>query len=107
MREPLTMTWKQAWKVYGRDEDRLHRVALVRIYDVDKWGEWDGYIELTHIDGITCCGLAGRLSMLGIFGRMARERCAHCCRAAGVERGGGIPGNGGECGPVDAWQVEP
>lgn len=98
------MPWKQAWKVLDGWE-RLHRVAVVRIWDVDGEGDWDGYSELTRIDGITCCGQAGRLSMPGLFSRMGLERCAHCCRAAGVEPGGGIPGNCDECGPEDAWQL--
>ncbi len=98
MSEPLTMEWKEAWKVLP-SWHVLHRVAVIEARDEPDSDTW--------IDGVTCCGQRGYLIMPGLFSRMGLPRCAHCCRAAGVDRGGGIPGNGGECGPVDAWQVEP
>jgi hypothetical protein len=99
------MPWNQAWKVLPSWRV-LHRVARVYEMDAEDWGEpYDGWVEFTHIFGATCCGREGTLSMPGMISRMCMPRCAHCCRAAGVERGDGIPGNGGRSGPMDAWQV--
>jgi hypothetical protein len=98
------MPWKQAWKVLPSWR-RLHRVAVVD--EDDLWDEGgDTYERLTMIRGVTCCGLSGELVMPGFLSRMGLERCGSCCRAAGVENGCGIPGNGDDCGPMDAWQQE-
>lgn len=101
MREPLTMPWKQAWKVLPSSRV-LHRVAVVN-GPLEGWS--DDPDDVTWIRGVTCCGREGDLIMPGLFSRMGLPRCAGCCRAAGVGSGGGIPGNGDQCGPMDAWQV--
>lgn len=102
--EPLRMPWKEAWKVLP-SWNCLHRVSSVSEYAYG-WGEVDQEQSLTSVRGATCCGLEGHLTMPGLFSRMGLRRCTHCCRVAGVERGNGIPGNGDESGPRDAWQVD-
>lgn len=109
VREPLRMHWKLAWKVLPT-WGALHRVAEVTrrdAWDEAALGPIDEYDALVHIEGVTCCGRSGALSMPGIISRMGLPRCLACCRAAGVAPGPGIPGNGDDCGPMDAWQVEP
>ena len=99
------MLWKEAWKVLP-SWNRLHRVSRVDVRG-HGWGDdVDESQEFTSILGATCCGIEGHLVMPGIFSRMGLNRCAHCCRIAGVEVGHGIPGNGDKCGPRDAWQQD-
>lgn len=106
MTEPLTLPFKQSWKVLPSWRV-LHRVAVI---DEENHQDYNGpdataYERLVSIRGRTCCGARGHLVMPGLFSRLGMARCAHCCRIAGVERGSGIPGNGDDAGPMDAWQV--
>lgn len=106
MTNPAQMPWKQAWKVLPA-WGRLHRVAVIEEAPSPEWSdaEMDAYEALICIDGVTCCGRRGKLMMPGIGSRMGLARCRACAKAAGVDPDlTGIPGNGGECGPRDAWQ---
>lgn len=67
---------------------KLHRVAETEGED---W-EADGLIPI-GIQGVTLCGLVGRLAMPGVFSRMGLPRCAHCCDRLGIPRGDGAAYN--------------
>lgn len=56
--------------------------------------EWDDpdYAAMDE-NGLTVCGYRGTLLIPGIFSRLARPRCAHCCDALGWPRGKGSPKN--------------
>ena len=90
--------WRSRW-LYGvphriRDEAMvLHRVA--EMHWNQTWGGEDFVRDRSLIEGYgrTVCGLRGRLSMPGIFSRMARRRCVVCCKALGLPLGYGAPFN--------------
>ena len=64
----------------------LHRVASGVV-------EEDEFVGVRK--GVTVCGLRGTLQMPGIFSRMGRPRCVHCCKRLGVPQGNGAPYNQG------------
>lgn len=78
-----TSRWFFRWLVTP-DGQRLHRVTAI---DADR-------LESHRCaEGRTACGLETSLSVPGMFSRMGLARCAHCCRAVGIERGDGAPYN--------------
>lgn len=53
-------------------------------------------VDSLRIEGITAtaaCGVTTRWSWPGVFSRLGKPRCAHCCRALGIPRGDGTPAN--------------
>lgn len=88
-RTPLQMPdehWRSRWLVLP-SWNRLHRVSEIT---------WEGdEDEMNRGYGVTLCGRKGYLVMPGILSRMGGQRCAHCCRLAGVPRGDGAPFNQG------------
>jgi hypothetical protein len=57
-------------------------------------------------------GLTGWLSIPGLFSRMGKERCKHCCRMTGMPQGTGSPKNDDACRPlveqrIAAWDHPP
>ena len=82
--------WRRRWLV-ARSYERLHRIAVVETED------WDGDGENgVGASGRTVCGLTGWFAMPGIFSRMGRPRCAHCCDRLRIPRGDGAPANSDE-----------
>ncbi len=78
--------WRWMYTERCRTDGKLHRVVQVR--EQEDWA-WVGVI------GRTACGIDGKLLMPGMFSRMGRPRCKHCCRIVGVPEGDGAPYNQG------------
>lgn len=63
----------------------------------------EDYIDSTDDDwwtggpGVTVCGHGGHLAIPGLFTRLGRKRCDHCCRALGIPPGVGHPKNDDGC----------
>jgi hypothetical protein len=52
--------------------------------------------ERLRVDELTLtarCGVQAVMAWPGIFSRLGRPRCAHCCRVLGIPPGNGTPGN--------------
>ena len=75
------------WKCW----DRLHAVPKEAL-DPDDEDALDAFRSY----GATMtarCGVTTLMAWPGIFSRIGKDRCAHCCRALGIPRGHGTPGN--------------
>jgi len=80
---PGADSWRFRWLVVG-DWNRLHRVTSGKVEDSKFVGVKKGR---------SLCGLTGSFRMPGILSRMYLQRCAHCCRVAGIPVGDGAPFN--------------
>jgi hypothetical protein len=105
--------WRKRWVQLG-NSSTLHRVAStmtpteeevqahradlrrmgIRNWKITKFDDWevDGLCPV-GIEGITACGLSGRLGMPGLFSRMDAPRCKRCCKKVGIPYGNGAPFN--------------
>ncbi|MCP2339200.1 hypothetical protein [Actinomadura rupiterrae] len=50
-------------------------------------------LRLNELTLTARCGVTTVMAWPGLFSRLSRPRCAHCCRALGIPRGHGTPGN--------------
>jgi hypothetical protein len=71
---------------------RLHAVPADAV-DADD----DDALEEFSSEGVeatAACGLTTRWAWPGVFSRLGKPRCMHCCRALGIPPGDGTPANG-------------
>lgn len=80
---PPSEGWRFRWCV-TKSWNRLHRVVSGTL-------KRDDFVGFRF--GKTACGLTGDLQMPGVLSRMGLERCAKCCKAAGIPKGRGAPFN--------------
>ena len=81
------MWWLTPWKRWNR----LHAIPREAIDPGDEEA-----LEDLRAEGITtkaACGITTRWAWPGLFSRLGKDRCAHCCRALGIPVGYGTPGN--------------
>lgn len=77
------------WLVTGRWE-RLHAVPAAAISPAQMRSALDDGDLLPRR---AVCGTDGDWTMPGMFSRLGRARCAHCCRRLGIPAGNGTPAN--------------
>lgn len=75
--------WRSRW-MHCDDGQTIHRLARIH---------WQDEAEKIEGSGLAVCGRGGRFTMPGIFSRMGAWRCPRCCKALGIPRGYGAPGN--------------
>lgn len=90
---PLALDdWRSRWLVLP-SSNALHRISEI------EWGVYsDGELEYMKDEQISgygkaVCGAKGDFQMPGMFSRMGRPRCKHCCRLLGIPDGHGAPYN--------------
>ena len=74
------------WVIIATSWRVLH--AVREIHDVP-----EGYDDETDADATLGCGRRAHVCIPGMFSRLGKRRCAHCCRATGCPPGDGSPKN--------------
>ena len=79
------------WLTTAASWNRLHAVPREAVDPDDE----DALEQLraTELTLTARCGVETVWAWPGIFSRLGRARCAHCCRVLGIPTGRGTPGN--------------
>lgn len=109
----IPTSWRSRWLVLP-SWNRLHRISQIT-WDIECPHPYDtSQCDLTecletgicvertgyrHGHGVSVCGARGYFTMPGIFSRMGRPRCGHCCNILVIPKGDGAPFNEGKDAP--------
>lgn len=88
---PTADNLRHWWLTTAASWNRLHAVPGDAVDPND-----ENALELLRANELTLtarCGVRAVMAWPGVFSRLGRARCGHCCRVLGIPSGNGTPGN--------------